>query len=484
MLRIPSDILNIIKSDKIREYIYSFYEQYFIGNAIIKKKYIAIYFYNNNNKIVDSILSSSITFKDLIDLLNNNLDINEDNYTNKFIPHCISFLNEYINLNSLINSIFYKINIRKIDNENNKYILDLKFFIFDNDESFFIINSLRDNWIKDIDLNYQLDINQQSIDKLQFLRRYNLHNTLENTIISSNITPKSKIITTIDSSLFIYYLYRQKTYQLNSDSRFAIFNPNLIYLFPEFTDNTINLSHLIKLLGYTEKEILNYLKKISKKKLIINIIGLGGTMSNFIYWIKRLMILLNYKQYLFKSIQFFEDDKLELSNFLRIPLNWFNLVRKDDADNLFKLNLLKQDKFINSLAKNYWFNNFKFKKIYDTYTEYKNIFIGTPDLNTRNLISNSGCMFICPSHRNNTLSIWRNPKLDYELNIESYGSIKLPLFYLNMIKMTIEILKYLADGEYSNIEQNLLNFDIVKNNKFKEISAKDKELKNITYIFN
>lgn len=326
-------------------------------------------------------------------------------------------------------------------------------------------------------------------------RRYKF--TSNNDIIYTNeITDKTRIYSIMDKNIvrgLRHYNNQTAFYNKNT----AIINPNLSY-FVEQYNNVIPLQHLFALFDIDEKELKNNLKKVWYLTNPIVCLGLGGLMSNFLYWCDKFREYFEL-DYVFKQLLVFEPDSLEFSNLFRITLNWRDLkvyseltdnqLRQfmEDRDFVYakqnhsKLMLLKSVRNLSPKIRQY---RYRF-----THINLKNcILIGGPDLDTRKIIfddyANSDKYFICTTHSNNTVSIDAFPNFDRELTVETYGSIDLNKFLLNMFKMTVEIIRILANKEFVNkVQHKYLDYS-VDNEDFITNSQKHKCLKNIAYAIN
>ena len=332
-------------------------------------------------------------------------------------------------------------------------------------------------------------------------RRYQLN--ADNVNLTNEITDKSTIYSIMDKNI-LRSLKDLDGQNAEYNKNMVILNPNMSF-FAESINKTMPIQHLLALFDIDEKEFKTTMKKVSYLTNPIVSLGLGGLMSNFLYWTDRLR---DYYEldYVFKQLIVFEPDELEFSNLFRIPLDWknykipTNIEHKqmslfidcfDDYANqrkehLFgKINLLKSVRNLSPKIRQYpqRFRNIDLKH---------SIIIGAPDLDTRKRIfskyadnnRDQDISFICATHSDNNVSISSFPDFDRELVVETYGSVDLNKFMLNMFKMTTEILKILANGDYKDkFAHNLLDYS-VDNEDFKANSQKHKCLKNIVYAYN
>lgn len=144
---------------------------------------------------------------------------------------------------------------------------------------------------------------------------------------------------------------------------------------------------------------------------------------------------------------------------------------------LSKLNLV--DKKYQKLAS----NNLKLFKAYynPNYCSYKNavdgnyfyfggsensIFYGAPDINTRLAMANANSTLITATHGDDDASLILNPINQSELQVESYGMIRLTSFFMNQIRLAIGLLELLAsDQDLTERNKKILDFSYLTNTK-------------------
>jgi hypothetical protein len=149
---------------------------------------------------------------------------------------------------------------------------------------------------------------------------------------------------------------------------------------------------------------------------------------------------------IFESVSCCEPDTLEFHNLPRIPLNLAQQIETSRSP--YKINLLQdyarisrhgvftnRDRFTAEQARSM------------TEGSLNRILIGAPDLETRDFISKAKLKFISATHGGDSCNIHLTPAVDTDLQIESYGMINLSTFFMNQLRMTIEILKILANPD-------------------------------------
>lgn len=258
------------------------------------------------------------------------------------------------------------------------------------------------------------------------------------------------------------------SYECKLDDGIRFMNPNLAKM---YNANRMEIDDILAILGESQEEVKTLCESVQNKRRNIIIVGLGGGMSNFVHWVERFMEFFRIDGTMFENVAVFEDDDLELSNLFRIPLDYITPIFIKDIQNKKnpKSLMMKNTK---QFARNYVL----VKNFINAYSDFENLnksfdfYIGGPTLEAREIIRAKGKNFICPSHGNNDLYIHENPVTqNYEMMVETYGSVHLSYFFLNMVKMTIEVMKIIDRGttekDKLHIRYSAAEIDIAENLK-------------------
>ena len=237
----------------------------------------------------------------------------------------------------------------------------------------------------------------------------------------------------------------------------------------------IPIDQLIRILGYSVKDISNLLVAVKNKSLNFIFAGIGGTGMNTAYWLDELSKLTNTIN-IFNTISVFEKETIEFSNILRfpLPLSTYYQYATPYSNRAYKTDIIPP--LLNRLTnRKLNINNYYIDKSSYLYGEFfdcnystspatciaktRTVIYGAPGLEHRNYLSSLG-NFVCATHASNSCSIWLNPTQTESIEIESYGSIQLGPFMMNQLRMTIGLLELLAsdtpldtkDHEYLNYE--------------------------------
>lgn len=241
----------------------------------------------------------------------------------------------------------------------------------------------------------------------------------------------------------------------------------------------VPISQLIRVLGYTEKDITALLRAVKHKNLTMVFAGLGGTGMNTLYWLTELCALTNVVN-LFCDVYAYEKETVEVSNMLRFPFGYSAYTQADfskhsvyGSDALYKLDLARP--MLDKLSRNIPVCQAKyitqgtlygqadtwarFDSTAKKFTTPNNTFIyGAPGIEYRNELSAMG-NFIAATHADNSCSLWLNPEQTTDIQIESYGMIQLGSFFMNQLRMAIGLLELLASDQNLNQQDHqVLNF--------------------------
>nr|DAD71103.1 MAG TPA: hypothetical protein [Podoviridae sp. ctiuS14] len=212
----------------------------------------------------------------------------------------------------------------------------------------------------------------------------------------------------------------------------------------------IPLRTQLSILGYKIPEIRKWLQRIQKKELCITFVGLGGMNLNVLENLLELCKDLDIRRP-FEQLLIYENDVLEYHNTLRFSTTSLLMAKDRVMETKTKLAefmpfpkaFLYHPKELNFLARTVHIANRRFTA---NDIPQRNIYFGAPDMETREAFFNSEASFFCAIHQNNTVSLWHQPKVDLSMQSETYGSIMLTEFFLNILDVTIQFIKALAEN--------------------------------------
>lgn len=256
----------------------------------------------------------------------------------------------------------------------------------------------------------------------------------------------------------------------------------------------LKIDQLIRILGYNEKVIKKILLGVKAKKLHMVFVGVGGTGMNTLHWITELAELTNTVN-LFERVTLYDDESMEISNLLRMPIDINTFVPHTTALNsrhIFANKAFIGYKYAKKLGRNiphirrkklevptdpvmYPISEtdvllyksvevelnyepeeesgserdsipHRTRRMYQAEPNPNVVLYGAPDIESRSTLSKIG-NFISGTHSGNSCSLWLNPHQDSSMQVETYGSIQLSSFFMNQLSMAIELLKFLSEIE-------------------------------------
>jgi hypothetical protein len=239
-----------------------------------------------------------------------------------------------------------------------------------------------------------------------------------------------------------------------------------------FGAQQVPTEQLCRILGYSLKDLKALITRAKRNEYSISFVGYGGTNVNTIHWLTEIMKITQSVN-LFKFIEVYEPDTIEISNLLRFPKNPYieNSVPTDSHLNTasklrllepVELSLLSKTKpviktdRINGRSLPYRCKGGSYNyELGGTHPNIKHIFYGAPNIDTRASFEDIG-HFISATHNGNDAHLWLNPTQDSDLQVESYGLIELTPFFMNQLRLAIGLLEILAEGNLDLEEKDKL----------------------------
>ncbi len=181
-----------------------------------------------------------------------------------------------------------------------------------------------------------------------------------------------------------------------------------------------------------DTKLLELLIKVKSKKHRITLVGYGGMGINLIHFLSLMCDQVDIK-YIFRSLKIYEGDNLSFSNTFRIYKDITRYPSTISPHN--KLNLFNEynlSKEIRLVKQRFGEDNLADGELY----------IGAPDFTTRDILQKHNFIFM--GHKDDSVVLVSRPLVNDALTIESYGSINLATFFLNLIAATLQLLQYLG----------------------------------------
>lgn len=208
----------------------------------------------------------------------------------------------------------------------------------------------------------------------------------------------------------------------------------------------IPINDLTSMLGYKPKDIKQLLMNVKKNQHYIVMLGMGGTGSNFLYWLQEMCYEHNVKS-IFSKIIAYDDDSYDFSNMFRLPFNSEAIFENYNT----KASLVYNFQYLSSKGNVSIPFNFIINSEYERYHKVSNgfVYFGAPNIRTREMLYNAkndkDFLFISATHGDDDCSVSIFPNNNSYLQVESYGMIRLSTFFMNQIYMTIKTLEILAE---------------------------------------
>lgn len=259
--------------------------------------------------------------------------------------------------------------------------------------------------------------------------------------------PKSGLNNVIVDSFIPRLMYRY-SFDISSMQENANFPKTSLTVSEWFSDlfgiQQVHIEQMIRLVGYRPSTIKKLLRQVKTAKRDIVFIGYGGTNVNTIYWLTKLCNYFGIVN-LFKKVDIFEDDYVELSNMLRFPKSMSRIHAS--TERVHKLDILEENE-MNTLATK-WESQKRYFQSGHFYKYRNAVIYGAPNLATRQRMVESELLpkVITGTHSQNSCYIHANPEVDTDIQIETYGLIPLASFFMNQFRMAIGFLEILAAGD-------------------------------------
>ena len=243
----------------------------------------------------------------------------------------------------------------------------------------------------------------------------------------------------------------------------------------------VPIETLVKVLGFNKEMISTLFNETAKKKLDIVFVGFGGTGVNTFHWLSELAAWCDMQE-IFVNGVVMDADTIDFTNILRFPMDMNKYHQRSSSikngiiEVMYKTNLAtnyaglfkRLIKLNSRLQLNSSLDIFsalgigKDKKDTTKISAQKStIFYGAPDIPTRDMLSN--VRFIAATHGDNECSLHIRPKVDTQLQQESYGMIQLNVFFMNQLRMAIGLLELLAREDFSKVideqDNEIFKFD-------------------------
>jgi hypothetical protein len=220
------------------------------------------------------------------------------------------------------------------------------------------------------------------------------------------------------------------------------------------------IQDMCAILGYKEKDIKAILNAAKNKASALVLLGFGGTGTNAYHWIDKLCKWTNVVD-IFTEIIIYDDDYIDLTNIFRIPFS----IEYTDTVNYENRKIPKAMIAGKTVMSRLALKAFQSRMTDQFSTRESIIYYGAPDIQTRQIISrfsDNPIQFISGTHGDDSCSLYVNPPQDTDLQVESYGMINLSVFFMNQLRMTIELLNIIGTQTDLKTSRELFEFSFAK----------------------
>jgi hypothetical protein len=204
--------------------------------------------------------------------------------------------------------------------------------------------------------------------------------------------------------------------------------------------SSIPFNKLISISGIDMKRLKENMKKVKEKEITFVSIGYGGLSINVLHFLSLLSYRVGVDE-LFEHLHVYENDYVSATNMIRFYKDMFKFPVSYEQ-RVLKLELFEEE----NLAKEVTMHNYRLEQEYVEATKkYKNVvFFGAPDFETRKILEGENFMFA--GHQGDKVILVKTPVVDTMLTRETYGTINLTSFFINMLVLTDGIIDQLANG--------------------------------------
>lgn len=228
-------------------------------------------------------------------------------------------------------------------------------------------------------------------------------------------------------------------------------SPNLASI---FGGDAISTKDFISILGVTKKEMTETLKAVRAKQISLVSIGYGGISINLIHFLSLFAHYCNVPN-LFKQLIIYEEDDITLMNILRVYKDTTKIPCDVEIQNKLQgfteYNLAPKDEvhLIDYRLDTEILGEIKKHAAKKENLDKNIIYFGACDFETRKELET--LPFYFTGHGGNEVSIIVRPVVDSELTMETYGTIDLNVFFLNVLRLSYQFLIELANDTQSKV---------------------------------
>jgi hypothetical protein len=201
----------------------------------------------------------------------------------------------------------------------------------------------------------------------------------------------------------------------------------------------VPFNNLIKMADIDMSRLKVEMRKLKKKELTLVSVGYGGLSINVLHFLSLLAYRVDIDN-IFKMLHIYEEDKISYTNAMRIYKDLTRVTCKM-GERLNKTEIFDED----NLAENIVLHQYYLTKDHIGDINDKVVFFGAPDFETRDMLKEYN--FVFGGHNGDNLAFVYKPDVDSDMTAETYGTINIASFFLNMLKAAEQLVYILASDE-------------------------------------
>jgi len=204
--------------------------------------------------------------------------------------------------------------------------------------------------------------------------------------------------------------------------------------------SALPFNKLIQISGIDMKKLQDNMRKVKKRKITLTSIGYGGLSINVFHFLSLLSYRVGVDE-VFHELNIFDDDYLSFTNAIRFYKNLFK-GKVGLGDRVKKIFLFDEHNLAETIV--HHSNRFDEGSVEAMKKRKNNVFFGAPDFETRQLLERE--QFLFAGHQGDGTILIKSPVVDTVATSETYGTINLTSFFVNMLVNAYGMMDVLANG--------------------------------------
>ena len=198
-------------------------------------------------------------------------------------------------------------------------------------------------------------------------------------------------------------------------------------------NDTLGYPHLVKNSMTHQTVTQDMHEHIQQQHITLHVIGYGGFMANMLYFLSQ-----EIQEEIFDYIYIYEPDQLTMMNSIRMYKD-LSLCKAPSAAKLHMITQEDEQQLGNMSLNGNYFNRDMIRE------DGNNLYIGSPDFETRQLLEDENFLFF--GHSGSETIIHHSPKVDAELAVETYGKMNIREFHQGVFDSTQDFIRILTNPQ-------------------------------------